>query len=558
MVKKSTTSEKKNILNKIKQFSFLDLLQSIQNKIKELGRFLINVFKHKEKRKIAFYILGGVLFLFLVIGVYNYIYYLNLNIKYAFNCVPDDYSYFVYIKDFSGTKEKLDSSPLKKVFDNNLFKDLGNKFKANINLFFFHMEFNLDYLITLIRKDFLVAKVKDHYFLASSISLKARIIEMLFNLLPDEGSKEIKFKSQSYHHLLKNNRSFYYAILERYLVVTDNEELMKEIILSAFRQKDTVETDTVKQLKKDDILLKVRVNPSGRALNLLPDLSTFSFIFNVGDSMITLWGAPGRIPEKQSVEKVLAFSKFYKMDLAFCYYNPAFTIKDIVSLSGSSSRDEFDRLNKAKRVSIDKIADNFEPGLFMAFDGFNISGKTKDNTQIFPRVSFALKVKGDQKPEIKILLEKCKDLISYFTGAKGWKKADNQSKDYSLFYDPVKEISLIRQADYMIITLSQDFHQDLVSGLDKIKPTLYDKFHDHFKEGDHVLYYGLVNPDDLSVRIKDLMEQYILNYLKVDTKEYQESFEILFQDMKKIKPFSIILSYDEKKGKYFGQIQFVP
>ena len=474
---------------------------------------------------------------------------------YAYELVPDNYKGFAYVKNFQSVKSTIEASMFANKFkDNYILMDMKQKYYQNIDLFFVKLNFNLIEFARLINDDFLIGKLDSNYFIIASINFSSQMIFSIVNTLPSQ-IKEYSYTNSKYYSIIKNNRNIYYSLISDYLVISDNDFVIKKIFDA---QNKKIITDNISEMcQNEDIYIRNRMKTDINKYGILPDISTLGLKINTKNSNIEL----DCFPLSKISTSSITFSKndfdvlkLFPQNFPLGYLNTLYDVKNTFNnlINNSSYENQGGELSEAQD-SLD-VFDNFASKVFIGFNTFAVDKKTD---KISPELCFIFTLNAES--DIEILKSKLKNVVGLLVGEKEWNTTSNLPKNYISLKGTNSEFNItIYNNKYVILSCGNRFTNDIISQITTPKPSLYDKFYAQTNESvTNLTNCSFINTKSLIESLEPSFAKYIFRKINITQDEYNDSFGQFISYLKDKKSISVKLYYDNKKNIYYGKTDSV-
>ncbi len=212
----------------------------------------------------------------------------SAKVDHATDLIPKKSSLVLYSKNFKIVQNEILNHVLFKSLKNNYFiQDIKNKFSHDIDLFFFKVDFNINFFFNQVEKDFIVGKYKGNYYLIAAVNFKTKVMKTLFNLLPTDNIKDVEYNGIKYHEVNRKNSKVYFFTSGDYLVIANKEFVIKDMIDSTGKENFITENEK-KQIRDEDIFIKYNAGYKDNPYKLYPIFKDISLKMNAKTKKISI------------------------------------------------------------------------------------------------------------------------------------------------------------------------------------------------------------------------------------------------------------------------------
>lgn len=476
----------------------------------------------------------------------------RIRIKTAYQAHPKASSILIYTKNFSANKKNIENTSFwKKVEKSNLFSDFIGNFSQEYDIFFFKIHFDLNYLFKSISKDFLIGKTNKSFFICSYLSYKNRMLFKLLKLLPSHKVLKTNYLRQDFFMVNKSGQKFYYSFFGRYLFLTNSESTMKDTIKTLISRKPKTP-----RLKRDEILISYHPSIKSKSL-YFENFDAIQFIFNSKSkkNKISLYG--DIVKSNRFLNDNLNALKLFPYKTPLFFYKNSKGPLDIVNQlkeSYPSARKTIKNFkNEYKNLSLEGFFSKFQKNYLFIYQ--NLKNKSEDNeNSIQPSFSFAFNLKSKKLNRTQLISE-LKSFLRYFSGFENFKTTINSQKNYIYLEDSHAVVSALLTKNLLLININYP-QKELLSFLRGKKASFYDKVIDALPKSSKNSYIAFLQFSPMLKSLESPFKKYLLYSLNVSEKEYKESFEGIFNEVKTWGAAYLVLK-NFYKNRYGGTTAFI-
>jgi hypothetical protein len=477
----------------------------------------------------------------------------------SLSCLPDDYTTFVYIKNFPRIKEIFDRSEFAtELKDNYVYLDLKYKYSQSVDLFFVKVDLDPEALFTRVNRDLLMGLTKDSFFVVASLDFQSQLIYSLFNLLPDAYIQKSRIMGQEVGSFNKNGREIYFSFQNGYLVLAGDRNTMAAL-LDSKRNKNAEGGALIGSCTDEDIYIRTSMPKDYNPFDLLPHLGKISVRLNLSTFHAALEAEPTRhvsFSKPQEEYEYFQFLKYLPPDFALCYFNREYEAAEVLRrIFLNYEHDSRYAYRAEENIKELEVFNNFSDGACFAFKTL---GYGRGSNEMAPGLAFALRLKeGIAAGDLASIYASVFRVFNFLFGFSGWDREPH--KNYTIYNCRDNDFHIIVFNRYIILCSSRNISGDIAQRIDAAQASLYDTLFAEFKSSgrDDLVYYMAVNMHSLFSELEPVFSDYIRGRLDMDRGEYDNSFGQFIGFLKDREPLYISLSENKNKGMYTGEVKFI-
>jgi hypothetical protein len=477
----------------------------------------------------------------------------------SLSCLPDNYTSFIYIKNFPHIKDVFEKSEFAaKLKDNYVYRDLKYKYSQSMDLFFVKLDFDPEALLERVNKDLLIGFTPGSFFVAASLDYQSQLVYALFNLLPDTYIQKSRIMGQEISSFARNGRQIYFSFQNNYLVVAGDRNTMSAL-LDSDRNKDVEGNALIHSCTDEDVYFRTSMPKDYNQFDLLPQLGKISVRLNLATFHARLEAEPkshSSFTKPEEDYQYFRFLKYLPPDFTLCYFNREYETAAVLrQIFSNYAEDPTYAYRAEENIKELSVFDNFSDGAVFAFKTL---GYNRGSSDVEPGFAFALqlkkKVPSSGLPSIYASVFR---VFNFLFGFRGWDK--QAGKNYTVYTCRDNDFHIIVADRFFILCSSKDITGDITQRIESAQASLYDTLFGRFKSvrQDNLVYYMGINMNSLVSEVEPFFSDYIRRRLGMNRGEYNHSFGEFISFLKGRRPLYITLSKTTDRGMYTGEVTFV-